>query len=379
MKTAEVDFSPAVLQNIVDPWYASLKDPQKAQQDAFEYLVERYARTEYGKKYSAETISSISEFQARFPVSTYATLKPYFDDLQKGKRNYDCLFPEPVAGWVMTRGTTGNAPKVLPTNETHLSQILFAGARAIVNFALKKKMDILKKNVLNLNFPSEVFTTPTGQLFGYSSGTYAKLHPSLDAANLVPRQEEIDSLGGGVGRKDWEGRFSLAYERASLYDMGCVMGVTPVLLSFARFMKEKYDLLPKEIWNMDALFCTSVAKIHSKYAPELKHYFGRAPVVEMYTATEGVFAQQLDANPYVCPNYDLYLFEVRTNEGVKLLHELKKNEWGRLIVSSVLFPRYEIGDLIESVGKGYFRVFGRDRALTVLEHRAYNLLTGRIT
>jgi hypothetical protein len=56
----------------------------------------------------------------------------------------------------------------------------------------------------------------------------------------------------------------------------------------------------------------------------------------------------------VCPNYDLYLFEVRTNEGVKPLHQLKKNEWGRLIVSSVLFPRYEIGDLIESVGKGYF-------------------------
>ena len=339
--------------------------------------MERYARTQYGEKYSAKSISSIREFQEKFPVSNYTSLKPYFDDLQSGRRPYDCIFPEPVTGWVMTRGTTGQS-KVLPTNETHLSQILFAGARAIVNFALKKNTNLLKKNVLNLNFPSEVFSTSTGELFGYSSGTYAKLHPSLDAANLVPKQEEIDSLGGGVKEKDWEERFSLSYERASLYDMGCVMGVTPVLLAFARFMKKKYDLLPKEIWRMDALFCTSVSKIHSKYASELKHYFGRAPVVEMYTATEGVFAQQLDENPYVCPNYDLYLFEVRTGNGIKLLHQLRKNEWGRLIVSSVLFPRYEIGDLIESVGKGYFRVFGRDRPQTVLEHRAYNIFTGRI-
>ncbi|MDA4129719.1 MAG: GH3 auxin-responsive promoter family protein [Thaumarchaeota archaeon] len=375
--SSNLELSPGLLRSFVDPWYSSLQNPEKAQEDALKYLLERYAKTEYGKKFSAEGISSIKEYQTKFPISTYSSLKPYFDDLQSGKKGYECIFAEPVTGWVMTRGTTGQS-KVIPTNETHLSQILFAGARAIVNFALKKNSNILKRNVLNLNFPSEVLTTPQGELYGYSSGAYAKLHPSLDTANLVPRQEEIDELGGGIGRKDWEERFALVYERASLFDVGCVMGVTSVLLSFARFMKKKYDLLPKEIWKMDALFCTSVAKIHSKYAPELKYYFGNAPVVEMYTATEGVFAQQLDENPYVCPNYDLYLFEVRTGEGVKLLNELRKNEWGRLMVSSVLFPRYEIEDLIESVGKGYFRVFGRDKTSVVLEHRLYNALTGRI-
>ena len=61
-----------------------------------------------------------------------------------------------------------------------------------------------------------------------------------------------------------------------------------------------------------------------------------------------------------------------------MLHELKANEWGNLIVSSVLFPRYEIGDLIESVGKGYFRVFGRAKTLTKIEHVLYNILAGRI-
>jgi hypothetical protein len=43
-----------------------------------------------------------------------------------------------------------------------------------------------------------------------------------------------------------------------------------------------------------------------------------------------------------------------------------------------MFPRYDIGDLIEAAGKNYFRVFGRDRRLARVEHRLYMLFFGRI-
>jgi hypothetical protein len=33
----------------------------------------------------------------------------------------------------------------------------------------------------------------------------------------------------------------------------------------------------------------------------LKRYFGDVPIVEMYTATEGVFGQRLDDLPYITP------------------------------------------------------------------------------
>ncbi len=146
----------------------------------------------------------------------------------------------------------------------------------------------------------------------------------------------------------------------------------------AKYLKKRFGVYPKDVWKMKAVFCTSVAKIHSRYASILKHYYGNVSVVEMYTATEGAFAQQLDESPYVCPNYDTYLFEVKTKKGVKPLRQLERNEWGKIIISSVLFPRYDIGDYVESVGKGYFRVFGRARRLTVLEHLTYNALTGRL-
>jgi hypothetical protein len=154
------------------------------------------------------------------------------------------------------------------------------------------------------------------------------------------------------------------------------MGVTPVILSFAKYVQKKHGKKPEDFWNLRALFCTSVRKIQFGYAPLLRKYFGQVQVIEIYSATEGVFAQQLDELPYVTPNYDTYLFEVETGKGTKMLYELKRGEWGNLIVSSCMFPRYNIGDLIEATGKNYFRVFGRNNALTLLEHRLYRLLFG---
>ena len=235
--------------------------------------------------------------------------------------------------------------------------------------------------ILNLNFPSNVHTMDVDGkqvTYGYSSGTYARLNPMFDRVSLLPRQEEIDALGSGVGRADWEKRFDLAYQMAQNQNVTAAMGVTPVILSFARYVKRKYGKKPADIWKTQAIFCTSVPKIHFKYGPILKRYFGDVPIVEMYTATEGVFGQQLDDLPYITPNYDSYLFEVATGKGVKMLHELKRGEWGSLIISSCMFPRYDIGDLIEAAGKNYFRVFGRKKALTLLEHRLYRAFLGWI-
>jgi hypothetical protein len=232
---------------------------------------------------------------------------------------------------------------------------------------------------LNLNFPSEVFEVRAdgkSLSYGYSSGTYARLNPAFGDVSLLPVQEEIDRLGPGIKKPDWHKRFELVYKRALGENVTAAMGVTPVILAFARYVNETYGRKPRALWNLKALFCTSVKKIQFKYAPLLRRYFGEVAVVEMYSATEGVFAQQIDDLPYITPNYDKYLFEVQTGKELKMLHELKRGEWGSLIISSCLFPRYDIGDLIESAGKDYYRVFGRRKLSTLLEHRLYRLLFG---
>jgi hypothetical protein len=366
-----------IFRPIIGSWYDSLRNPGESQKQVLADLAKEYARTIYGRNHHANEISGVAEFRANFPTMDYRSLRPHLAEVSAG--NYSAILPEPLLCWVMTRGSTGPA-KVLPATKTHLEQILTCGARALTNYALRKRdIGLLAGRILNLNFPSNVHTmTVNGQTvtYGYSSGTYARLNPMLNEIGLLPRQEEIDALGSGITKQDWERRFELVYEKATGENVTAAMGVTPVILAFAKYLNRKHGKKPKELWNFKALFCTSVRKIQFRYAPTLRKYFGEVPVVEIYSATEGVFAQQLDDLPYVTPNYDKYFFEVETNHGTRMLHELKRGEWGRLIVSSCMFPRYDIGDIIEAAGKDYFRVVGRRTALTLLEHRLYRLFFG---
>jgi hypothetical protein len=362
----------------VQPWHDALKDPAKAQEAALSGLLEGYSKTAYGRDHGAGGVKTADDFRSAFPISGYDGFRPFIEKVREGDAS--ALLPEPVVGWVMTRGTTGRS-KVIPVTKTHMDLILLLGARGIVNHALRKKdSGVLEGHVLNLNFPSQVGTLHTRQgeeSYGYSSGTYAKFNPQFSNTRLVPEQEEIDTLGGGIGKRDWEARFELVYQQAKDEKIKSVMGVTPVITAFGRYIKSKHGKMPRDLWEMGGLFCTSVAKIHTAYAPHLRKLYGNTDVVELYTATEGVFGQQLDDNPYFCPNYDAYFFEVVTGSGVKMLHEMKAGEWGRLVVSGPLFPRYDMGDMVESAGKGYFRVFGRAKLSTIIEHRLFNLITGR--
>ncbi len=364
-----------LLRQIVDPWYKALQDPAEAQKQVLKSLTKGYAKTLYGKKHASLKVKDAVDFRTNFPKINYKELCPYFEEVKRD--NYAIILSEPPLCWVMTRGSTGQA-KVFPVTKTHVEQIFFCGARALVNHALRNDdLELLTGKILNLNFPSTVNTIDADGhkiTYGYSSGIYAKLNPILNQVSLLPRQEEIDALGSGITKSDWERRFELVYEQALNEDVVAAMGVTPVILSFGKYVKRRHGRKPRDLWSFRALVCTSVRKIQFKYGPVLRKLFGEVPIVEMYSATEGVFAQQLDDLPYVTPNYDKYYFEVETSKGSKMLYELKRGEWGRLIVSSCLFPRYDIGDMIEAMGKNYFRVFGRAKTLPVLEHRLYRLL-----
>jgi hypothetical protein len=366
-----------ILMPFIQQWYDSIDDPAKSQEEVLADLLPKYGLTVYGKNHDASKIRSIRDYQANFPIINYSELISHIKQIKEA--SYTSFLFEPPECWVMTRGSTGKS-KVLPATQTHLKQIFSCGARAIINYAIRKQSyEVFLGVILNLNFPSSVQTmTCEGKqvTYGYSSGTYARLNPMFDRVSLLPRQEEIDNLGSGIGRKDWEERFELVYQMAKDKNVTAAMGVTPVILSFARYLKHKHGKKPADIWKTQALFCTSVRKIHFKYGPILKKYFGDIPIVEMYSATEGVFGQQLDDYPYITPNYDSYLFEVETNKGIKLLHELDRGEWGRLIVSTCMFPRYDIGDLVEAAGKNHFRIFGRNNTLTVLEHKLYRVFLG---
>jgi hypothetical protein len=110
--------------------------------------------------------------------------------------------------------------------------------------------------------------------YGYSSGIYVKHVSASTPIRSLPTQQDIDALGGGKTVRDWEARFELAYQRAGEEDVRSVMGVTPVITNFARYVQRKHKKLPRDLWRMGGIFCTSVAKIHTYYAPTCKSSTG---------------------------------------------------------------------------------------------------------
>jgi len=365
-----------LLLDLLSSWFEAIANPAEAQEKVLRDLLKAYSTTGLGKEHAISEGLNLQEFRQRLPIFRYEDLLPYFDLIEKGE--FDALLADRPVGWVMTRGTTGQY-KVIPVTQNHLDKILICGSRAVTNYILKTRdYALLEGKALNLNFPSVVYQRRLGdQLvsYGYSSGTYARLHPEFIGMELTPPQEDIDKQGADLTREGWERRFAVTYEASKGQNVRSAIGVAPVIRSFARYVKRRHGVFPKDLWNTHTIFCTSVRNIHWSYESTFRAQYGAKSVVEIYSATEGVFAQQLDKYPYVVPNFDTYLFEVVSGGGVKLLHEMKRGEWGKLIISSRLLPRYDIGDLVECAGKRYYRVIGRARTRTILEHYLRRAIT----
>ncbi|MFQ6088796.1 MAG: GH3 auxin-responsive promoter family protein [Candidatus Methanofastidiosia archaeon] len=358
-----------VFKSILQPWYNALENPEKSQRKTFETLLEGYKKTEYGQKHGAEGITTLEEFREQFPIAIFKDFLSYLEEVKKG--TWKALLPEPPIAWGMTRGTSGPS-KIVPFTKTDLEQKSICGPRATLNYVYRdKKYDILKGYTMNNNFPSKVGTMKVGSReveYGYSSGIYAKYSAERGRLKVVPTIDQINQLGGGITKKDWEKRFDLAYKKAKDKRVTMVTGVTQSMIHFGSFLKRKYDVYPKDVWKKPLLVCISMVGINTKEKPVLKAMYDFLDMREMYGATEGMYAQQIDERPYVFPNYDYYLFEVETKNGIKMLHELEKGERGSLIISSCLFPRYKIGDIIKSFGGSALTCLSREKDFNVVKY-----------
>jgi len=311
----------------------------------------------------------LGSFRESFPIVTFEDLKPSIEEVKRGE--FRALLPEPPSEWAMTRGTTGKS-KHIPMTKTDLERRVACGARGLLNFVYRtKRYEILNGYDLNLNFPSVVGSMNVAgrkSSYGYSSGIYAKYNAERVRLSIVPKQEQIDALGGGITKKDWEKRFELAFSEARDKNVTMLIGVTQTIIEFGAFLKKSQGVYPKDVWNIKLLICTSIAGINTRFKPALKGLYGDVSIVEMYGATEGMYAQQINEMPFVVPNYDVYFFEVETKKGVKMLYELERGDIGSLIISSCLFPRYKIGDLIKCAGRNYYTVIGREERFTRIKH-----------
>jgi hypothetical protein len=361
-----------LLKALLQPWHEAASHPEQAQQEVLHNLLRIYAQTEYGRQHGASNIETLEDYRRAFPAATYDDYKPLIERVMAG--DVDLLLAEEPVGWAITRGTTKGESKFIPMTPTDLVMRISAG-RAMMNYVVATgRYDLFQGVNLNLNFPSVVGTIRVGDRdleYGYSSGIYTKFVSAQTPIRSAPTQEEIDALGGGKTQSDWDARFELAYQKCKDENVTLVGGVAPTTVLFGRYLRQAHGLYPKDLWQTQIMTLGSVPGINTTYEPSLKALYGRVVIREIYGATEGMFGQQRDERRAWVPNYDLFFFEVETRSGVKMLHEMRPNEMGNLVVSTPILPRYRIGDRILALRPPYFRCIGRDKWWTPL-HYAWN-------
>jgi len=366
----------AMLNALLQPWHDAVDNPAKAQQEVLQHLLEGYAQTDYGAQRGAAQIETMEDYRRSFPVATYEDYKPLIQQVMADE--ISLLLNEEPVGWAITRGTTKGESKFIPMTPTDLRMRISAG-RAMMNYVVSTgRYDLFEGVNLNLNFPSLVGTVRVGDReveYGYSSGIYTKYVSAFTPIRSAPTQDEIDALGGGKTIRDWEARFELAYGKCKDENVALMGGVAPTAIRFARYLRRAHGVYPKDLWQTQVMTLGSVPGINTRYQPTLQALYGPVAIREIYGATEGMFGQQRDERRAWVPNYDLFLFEVKTRSGIKMLHEMRPGEMGSLIVSTPILARYKIGDLMLAFRPPYFRCIGRDRWWTPLRYVWDELMT----
>ncbi len=375
------------------PWHEAMADPTGAQERVLRRILADFARTGYGADRGAAEIAGagvdaaaegaadsaaggaasgaggrtaglatlVAAYRKTFPIMTYDEYKPLIDAVMAGETGL-LLCEEPV-GWAITRGTVEGESKFIPMTPTDLRMRVSAGRAMMSYVAATKRLDLFAGVNLNLNFPSTVGTIRVGDReleYGYSSGIYTKHVSKFTPIRSVPAQDEIDALGGGTTRKDWDNRFELAIDKCRGENVTLVGGVCQTALEFGRYLRKRHGVYPKQLWKTQIMTLGSTPAINTRHAAALTAMYGSVAIREIYGATEGMFGQQLDEQRAWVPNYDLFFFEVLTRSGIKMLHEMKPGERGSLVVTTPILARYRIGDTILAMRPPYFRCIGRE-------------------
>jgi hypothetical protein len=347
------------LEDQLRPWHEAIARPADSQTAVLRRYLHDYAQTGYGSSRGAAAVAAaqaggngsgesiVAEYRRAFPVMSYDDYRPLINAVMAGETGL-LLCEEPI-GWAITRGTVEGESKFIPMTPTDLRMRVSAGRAMLAYVASTKRLDLFAGVNLNLNFPSTVGTVRVGDRdleYGYSSGIYTKYVSRFTPIRSAPSQEDIDALGGGTSRRDWDDRFELAVEACRDQNVTLVGGVCQTALQFGRYLKKRHGKYPKQMWNTQIMTLGSTPGINTRHAAALTALYGPVAIREIYGATEGMFGQQRDEQRAWVPNYDMFFFEVLTRSGIKMLHEMKPGETGSLVVSTPILARYRIGDII---------------------------------
>ena len=338
-----------------------MQHPHDVQQQVFQYLLKKGAKTEWGKHYDYRSIRTYEQYAQRVPISTYEQMYPYIEKVLMGAQNV--LWPSHIRWFSKSSGTTNDRSKYIPVSKEALQDCHYNGG----------------KDLLSLYFHN----VPQSNLFKGKSigigGSFTKNHRCADSflgdvsavilANLPfwAQFARTPSLKVAL-MSDWEEKIEQHARLTLGENVTSISGVptwTLILMERILEMTGKKNML--EVWPEFEVFFHGAVSF-TPYQELFKKVFPSDQVkyVETYNASEGFFGiqDQLHSKDMLLMlNYGIF-YEFIPIEDLELdtprVFPLWQVELGKsyamVITTNSGLWRYALGDTVRFVSTSPYRI-----------------------
>lgn len=265
------------------------KYPFETQQETLYQLLAKAALTEWGRKFSYSSITSIREYQSRFPVQTYEDIIPYVERLRKGETNL--LWPGEIRWFAKSSGTTSTKSKFIPMSCEALENCHYRAAKDILAIYTMQRPGtrIFSGKSLTLGGSHKMNPFSNDSLYGDLSAILIKNAPFWVEIIRTPKQK-IALL------EDFEEKLELITKSTINENVTNISGVPSwylVLIKQILAYTGKSNLL--DVWpNLEVFFHGGIS--FAPYREQFKKLINgdQMNYMETYNASEGFFGIQDD-------------------------------------------------------------------------------------
>jgi hypothetical protein len=329
------------------------KYPEDVQRETLFQLLNTARKTEFGKKFDFESISSEKEFKSRIPIQSYEDLKPSVDRLREGEQNV--LWPGEIKWFAKSSGTTSDKSKFIPVSPEALEYCHFRGAKDILAIYTSSFPDtlIFSGKGLTIGGSHQVNNFNNQSFYGDLSAILLENAPFWASFIRTPNTK--------IALLDkWEEKLEMAYEATLYENVTNIAGVPSWNLVFIKYILEKTgksNLL--EIWpNLELFIHGGISFLPYREQFQKLIPSGSMNYLETYNASEGFFAIQDDLSRddmLLMLDYGIYyefipmenigdknpvtlsIGEVETNRNYALVISTNGGLWRYIIGDTIIF------------------------------------------
>ena len=333
-----------------------IKNPHKAQQRTFNYLIQKAKKTEFGRDHNFDKISNHQDFVNNVPIRDYEKIKSYVEKVRKGEPNI--LWSGKPLYFSKTSGTTSGV-KYIPISKESISTHINSARDAILSY-------IYYTGNAKIFFGKQIFLqgSPTLEIInGIKTGRLSGI-----VAHHVPKYLQRSRMPTWNTNciEDWEKKVEKIIEETLVENMTIIGGIPPWVQMYFEKIKQKTNMQISKVFRNFSLFIYGGVNFEP-YRNIFEDLIGKKiDTIEFFPASEGFFAYQDE------PERDDLLLVLNNKifyEFVELDH-FKKNKFKRLTLKDVITNKdyvmivstnaglwaYNVGDTIRFTSLKPFRI-----------------------